>query len=126
MNMFFIGIFGIESKQKEVGYVQEIGCKNCPSKELKIYKTYDFFHFFFIPLFKWNIAYYAICKNCRAVYEIPREKGEGVEKGYKDVLSYWDLKQSEKSESFPQRCGSCGRTVEPNYQYCPYCGEKLK
>ncbi|WP_040215158.1 zinc ribbon domain-containing protein [Clostridium polynesiense] len=124
--MFFIGIFGIESKQKEIGMLEDLGCKSCSRKSLKIIKVYNYFHFFFIPLFKWNKSYYAVCKTCGAIYDIPREKGEGIEKGYKDLINYWDLKFSEHSESIQHTCEKCGKKLEQNFLYCPYCGEKQR
>lgn len=124
--MFFIGIFGIESKEKEIGYAQNIGCKNCSCVNLQIIKVYDFFHFFFIPLFKWNIRYYAICKNCGSVYNISKENGENFERGNKNAITYWELKDCEVQRDIQKRCENCKRIVEENYEYCPYCGKKMR
>lgn len=45
--MFFIGIFGIENKDKEIKIIDNITCKRC-NKIIrgKLMKNYDFFHFF--------------------------------------------------------------------------------
>ena len=51
--MFFIGVFGIDNKEKEIKILNNFCCKNCnESSETKLIKTYSFFHFFFLPLFK--------------------------------------------------------------------------
>ena len=77
--MFFIGIFGIESKSKEIKILENLQCKKCNLKTKgKLIKTFDCFHFFFIPLFKWNESYYVVCNRCNSVYEIPKEKGKEI------------------------------------------------
>ena len=61
--MFFIGIFGIENKQKEVKQLEKIFDKVPVQQELwKINKGYEYFHIFFIPIFRWNEKYYVMCK----------------------------------------------------------------
>lgn len=130
--MFFIGIFGVENKQKEIKFINNVPCKNC-DKGLggKLIKTFDFFHFFFIPIFKWNEVYYVICNKCKSIYEIPLDKGKKIERGEDIEITYWDLKSIEteynnSTYSIGKRCIHCGRTVENNFEYCPYCGEKIK
>jgi len=123
--MFFIGIFGISQKEKDFGRV-ETRCKSCNLQFLRIVKSYSYFHFFFLPVFKWNVQYYAICDSCHIVYGISNDKGEAIEKGYKEVLSYWDLKEASSYHSHENRCPSCHREVEGDFQFCPYCGERLR
>ena len=49
--MFFIGVFGIEDKEKEIKIIRNFQCKNCSiSNGGKINKTFTYFHFFFIPI----------------------------------------------------------------------------
>ena len=130
--MFFIGIFGIRNKQKEIKFVDNIQCRNC-DKGLggKLIKTFNFFHFFFIPLFKWNEKYYIICSGCNSAYEIPKDKGKRAEKGEDIEITYWDLKPAEAiyyndNYSATYRCDHCRGIVESNFEYCPYCGTKIK
>lgn len=135
--MFFIGIFGIESKDKEIKYLNNISCSNCNNETgAKLIKTYSFFHFFFIPLFKWNERYYVICSNCSTIFEIPKDKGKRIENGEDIEITYWDLKKVETGyyntgyynygHTAGNSCSNCGRTVEPHFEYCPYCGTKLR
>lgn len=129
--MFFIGIFGIENKEKEIKILNNLSCKNCNSEVTgRLIKAFDFFHFFFIPLFKWNEKYYVICDQCKTIFSIPKEKGKAVERGENINITYWDLQEvynDYNSNSYynPQKCLKCGNIVEPNFKYCPYCGEKI-
>jgi DNA-directed RNA polymerase subunit RPC12/RpoP len=131
-NMFFIGIFGIQNKEKEIKYLNNISCNSCNSESgAKLIKSYNFFHFFFIPLFKWNEKYYVICSNCSGIFEIPQEKGKRIENGEDVEITYWDLKTVETGHynygyTAGSKCSHCGRTVEPHFEYCPYCGARLR
>ena len=96
--MFFIGVFGIDNKEKEIKILNNFCCKNCnESSEAKLIKTYSFFHFFFLPLFKWNEKYYVICNGCNSIFNIDKEKGKAIERGEKSEISYWDLKEVNNS-----------------------------
>lgn len=96
--MFFIGIFGIEDKRKEIRTIKNLPCKNCNSGgELTLFKQYSSFHFFFIPILKWNIRYYLICNSCNTAYEISKEKGMRAEQGEESAITYWDLNSMDTS-----------------------------
>lgn len=130
--MFFVGMFGVQNKQKEIKILNNISCENC-DKGLggKIIKTFHFFHFFFIPLFRWNEKYYIICSGCNSVYEIPQDKGKRIDKGENIEITYWDLRPintgyDNGNYSAENRCSHCGKVTEPNFKYCPYCGTKIK
>lgn len=127
--MFFIGIFGIETKEKLIKILEGINCKHCTSNRRgKLIKIYTFFHFFFIPIFKWNEKYYITCENCNAVYEIPKEKGKAMEKGEKveivnsDIV---DLNAKYSKYGAMNVCPNCKKVLDKNYKYCPHCGEKI-
>lgn len=130
--MFFIGVFGIENKEKIIKETQRIYCKGCNDYiEGKIIKVYSFFHFFFIPLFKWNEKYYVIYNNCNHVYSISKEKGKSIEHDESYEISYWDLKDFqganyENNNAINNKCFRCGRELERDYIYCPYCGGKIR
>lgn len=128
--MFFIGIFGIEDKEKEVKVLNNIQCKNCNNLNgAKLIKHFTYFHFFFIPIFKWNESYFVICNGCNSVYNISKEKGKGIEKGEDVEITYWDLNEvNNKYGNYysVNRCTRCNREVENNFEYCPYCGEKIR
>lgn len=121
--MFFIGIFGIENKQKLIGTIDDFACKSCKHNHAKVIKYYNYFHFFFIPLFKWGEKYYIVCDECESLYSISKEKGKAFEHG-KDSISYWDIK-SLKINTTPETCPYCNETVENKFDFCPYCGKSL-
>ena len=90
--MFFIGVFGIETKDKELMQLDEVLCPTChQSHPMKLYQHYQVFHFFFIPLIKWNMTYYVACSHCQNISTLNREKGISLEKGETSDLTYWDL-----------------------------------
>ena len=130
--MFFIGVFGIEHKQKEIKMIDNFSCKNCHfNSRGKLIKEYSFFHFFFIPLFKWNEYYYIICSNCNAIYNISKEKGKSAERGEDVNITYWDLSESNynfnnTNKENTRYCSSCGNKININDQFCPNCGKEIQ
>lgn len=127
--MFFIGVFGVDNKEKEVKIINNLTCKNCSiSNKGRLIKTFTFFHFFFIPLFKWNENYYVICDGCNSIYSISREKGKAIESGEYLEITYWDLNEvNNRGENYYsiKRCSKCNKQLDTSFEYCPYCGEKL-
>ncbi len=121
--MFFIGIFGIESKEKSIGKINDFSCKNCRHNHAEIIKSYHFFHFFFIPVFRWKEMYYCICDQCKSIYGISKEKGKAYEK-CGEKISYWDLKALQVNNT-PLTCPFCQNEVKEAFEYCPYCGKTL-
>lgn len=107
--------------------VDNINCKECSiTTSGKLVKDFSFFHFFFIPLFKWNETYYVICDRCSTVYRISKEKGKSIERGEISEVSYWDLEEVGKNNySGIRKCTRCGAEVDNSFMYCPYCGEKI-
>lgn len=130
--MFLIGIFGIENKNKEIMTLKNLNCKKCnKSTSAKLIKNFDFFHIFFIPVFKWNEKYYVVCDQCKAIYNISKDKGKAIENGENVEITYWDLQDVDtgiyNNEFYNSKvCSSCGKTVESNFEYCPYCGAKIR
>jgi hypothetical protein len=130
--MFFFGIFGIESKEKELRFIQNVICKACSSMSTyRLIKVYNYFHFFFIPIFKWGEVYYVEARCCRAVFEIDKEVGRKLETGGDIPLTDADLRQAytgSHSHGYANErvCHTCGRNVDSSYSYCPYCGNKMK
>ena len=126
--MLFIGIFGVESKEKEIKVLNNLSCKSCSDPSTgRLIKSYNYFHFFFIPLIKWNEAYHVICNNCNTIFTIPKEKGKSIERGEEISITYWDLKERENYYGNYNRkiCRSCNNDIDNNFKFCPYCGEKL-
>lgn len=126
--MFFIGIFGIEEKHKEIRNIQNVVCKGCQRMTTyQLIEKYNFFHFFFIPIFKWNYRYYLKCRSCTVVFEIPKELGERLKLGENPVINDMDLNPVFRGENYKTRirCSNCGSEMEMGFQYCPHCGYKL-
>ena len=132
--MFFIGIFGIENRDKEVKELNNLTCKKCNNiVQGKLIKNYDFFHFFFIPLLKWNEKYYVLCDRCKCLYSIQKEKGKAVENGEDVNITYWDLEEvyPDNTINFNDSiydmkiCQNCGAKVKRDFKYCPYCGKEI-
>ncbi|WMJ82421.1 zinc-ribbon domain-containing protein [Clostridium sp. MB40-C1] len=84
-----------------------------------------------MPLFRWGEKYYVLCSGCNSIYESPKEKGKIIERGEDIKVTYGDLKPIEtgyNKEGYlvETRCKYCGEVVEPKFEYCPYCGTKIK
>lgn len=127
--MFFIGIFGINSKNKEIREIQNIICKACGTlSSYKLVKTYDCFEFFFIPLFRWNTRYYLVSRCCGSIFEIPIDLGHRLEDGENISINDLDLKEVKinNQHSGNNICPNCGRLINGDFTYCPYCGSKIK
>ncbi|WML33776.1 zinc ribbon domain-containing protein [Clostridium sp. OS1-26] len=126
--MFFVGIFGIEDKKKEIRAIRNLSCKNCDAVSgLTLFKVYSYFHIFFLPLFRWNERYYLVCNRCNSMYEISKEKGIRAERGEEEAITYWDLKSMEYgyyNNHVQHKCKNCGKEIESNFEYCPYCGKR--
>jgi hypothetical protein len=127
IEVFFVGIFGVETKEKVIRDVQNLVCKSCGSMtSYKLIKTYSFFHFFFIPLFKWGEKYYLFSRCCNKAFEISKEIGKDLESGREIVLRDEDLQLIYRNQSYVNaQCPSCNSPLENNYSFCPHCGRKL-
>lgn len=121
--MFFIGVFGITSKDKLLRDSQ-VECKECNSTlPKKVIKRYNTFHVFFIPTVRWNLNYFCVCPSCKSVFEIKKEKGQAYEENPAEELTYWDLTTVKKGK--PLRfCKACGAEIDRSHTFCPKCGEK--
>ena len=142
--MFFIGIFGTSFKEKIIKILNSIPCKSCNwNTSGKPIKKYSYFHFFFIPIFKYGIEYYVVCNRCNSIYRISKEKGLALERGEITELKAYDLEYLGKENNYnsnnyernngfnsefnlKSKCPKCGALVDEKFTYCPECGEKLK
>lgn len=123
--MFFIGIFGIENKDKKVKELTSLSCKKCNRTTTgELIKNYNYFHLFFFPIIKWGETYYVTCNQCGSLFLISKEKGESIENGENIEVTYWDLQENHENNHY-RVCGNCGNRIEANYKYCPHCGEKI-
>lgn len=123
-SMFFIGIFGIEDNVKELRAIRNIVCPVCGRyASAWLLFSYTFFHFFFIPLFKWNKTYFIKFDCCGAVYACAKDTAD-------EILRTGEI-DFEKCSKQSQGCGGaehcpyCGGRLSGGFAYCPYCGKKL-
>jgi ssDNA-binding Zn-finger/Zn-ribbon topoisomerase 1 len=124
--LFFIGVFGIENKEKEIREIQNRVCKSCGKlTSYTLVKTYNYFHIFFIPTFKWSTRYYLIARCCGAVFEIPLGLGRKLEAGEDMPIKDEDLTGINQGYG-ASTCPSCRSQVEHKFLYCPYCGTKMR
>lgn len=121
--MVFIGIMGMDQRQKVVKDFQAFPCLNCKDEPRgKLVKVYSTFHIFFIPIFKWNEKYILLCGKCQHGFEVSKEKGKKVETG-EETISYWDLKPLQPLQ---KTCVYCGHVLENNHKFCPECGKEVR
>jgi len=121
--MIFIG--GVSDKKMELGTLKPTTCKNCLQiHAMTLVKEYYFFHFFFLPIWKWNLKYEVICTGCHGVMAIPEAKGKAWEQGVEIELDSTDL-EILNAEQLQKECSQCHKAVAHTFQYCPYCGSKL-
>jgi hypothetical protein len=119
-------IGGIGSKMKEIGSFHNFICPFCGRlTRLIIYKRYDYFHLFFILLFRWNLSYLAQSTCCDGWLSLPFEKGRSFEKNPDLLLSSKDFTPLSNSFVPKPQCPYCRHTVQEGYHYCPYCGKQL-
>ena len=124
--MFFIGIFGIQQKQKEISTVRNIICPTCEGLgSYEVIKVYDYFHMFFLPVFKWNIRYYIRTSCCKKIMEVNLEVGERIEDGEIVEMKPEDVKELKRMTT-SSICRNCGVTIDPHFTYCPYCGKHVR
>lgn len=120
--MFFIGIFGIQSKSKLQKEYENVICPDCGRfSRAELFESYMYFHFFFIPLFKWDRKYYIKLRCCNAIYVA--EQDYAKELLGNDTIDFTRLKKAGISDS--RTCPNCGVYVDTSFNYCPNCGHKL-
>ena len=103
---FFIG--GIQPRTVRLEKRPE-ACPFCFHLDVYLKRTDQYISVFFIPIIRIKKGVpFLTCENCRAVLD--RDDGFiGMDRGGDRI----------------RRCGSCGRSVEPDFDYCPYCGKHL-
>ncbi|EJO5348062.1 zinc ribbon domain-containing protein [Clostridium botulinum] len=125
--MFFFGIFGINTKQEEIEDFENIVCKKCGTlSRYTVIKTYNIFHFFFIPLIKWGEKYYLKSRCCNTIYIISKENLHCVRS--QGNLNDIDLEEvytkCSRVNNSTMICNNCGKEIKCSFDYCPYCGKK--
>ncbi len=90
-------------------------------------KTYNVFHFFFIPLIKWGKKYYLKSRCCNTIYAISKENLDRVkvERSFNNIDLEEIYTESSSDNNDTMICSNCGRAINCSFKYCPHCGEKL-
>jgi hypothetical protein len=126
--VFFFGIFGVDTKSKEIKDINNITCKQCGRYGVyRLVKQYSYFHFFFIPLFKWGEKYFVVSRCCKSVFNLNTEKGRNLEQGNDFItIEETDLEYlyGEERHSI-DTCPNCSHGIDRSFEFCPYCGKKI-
>lgn len=115
--MLFIGIFGIGDKEEEKQLNFEI--ENCLNPIL--IQQCRMFHFFFVPIYKWNRKYFIKCDTSKLL-ELKEQKGYEVWNDSSKTVSCWDYEIVYEV----RKCPNCWAVVKGEYVYCPKCGTKIE
>jgi len=122
--MFFIGIFGIERKEKELKSFSAV-CPECAKFcRARLIFSYTYFHIFFIPTFRWDKKYALVLNCCGCVYDVPQNYADELLGS--ETVDFTRLKRKPREYGVPPVCPGCGRILERGFAYCPYCGTTLK
>lgn len=122
--MFFI--FGINSRQEDLGSISGSSCKVCGSGDTyQAFVTYQVLSIFFLPIIKWDRKYYLREKSCGSIFEIDEELGRDIEAGRNINISDSDLKLIVSSYRQTRTCPTCGYQADLSFDYCPKCGQRL-
>ncbi|MGB3973931.1 MAG: zinc ribbon domain-containing protein [Peptococcia bacterium] len=123
--MFFIGIFGIQDKDKYIGTYNNIECPSCGRlARYEIHKLFRYFHIFFIPVFRWNVKYIVKSSCCGSLYELDSLVGREFEKNPNTEIKQENLRRINNYLPF-RYCSTCNTDVAAEFNYCPYCGGQL-
>lgn len=124
--MFFI--IGISQREKRLSYQQTMICKVCGKfGRLEVLMTYTCFTLFFLPLFRWNVKYYATASCCGSVYLLDNDLGKRIARGEVLDLTEEDLINPVHQNNYggALHCSRCGYQCSSDFTYCPKCGNKL-
>ncbi len=123
--MFFVGIFGVQSKVESLKTEVGTPCPVCGAFDrYDIKKAYTYFHFFFLPLWKWNKRYYVQTRCCQRVCSLDESIGSRIEAGEPVEIPREHI-TCDQSHDVPSLCSRCREPVEPSHRFCPHCGVEL-
>ena len=122
--MFFLGIFGANSKVVPAGQVSAAACPACGEMaSLSVCRRYSCVHFFFIPLVNYDSVYLATCPRCASVFELDPALGRRLAHGGEITVPPGGLRLL-RNNVLP-RCPACGAPQQKDSLYCNRCGAKL-
>ena len=123
--MFFIGIFGIEDKEKPIRDFTNVVCPVCGRlTSAYFFERYTYFHLFFIPTFRWNKHFFVKLRCCGAVYEADAAYAEQLKTAADiDFARLKKISGGFGGDMFAH-CSRCGAEFDASFAYCPHCGAK--
>ena len=121
MLFFFIGIFGIQDKQRIIKDFNNVLCACGRLSSAELIEEYTYFHFFFLPIFKWNRRYYVRFRCCNRIFKVPEDYVSDLKDG--SDIDVGRLEEMGRVDEYI--CPNCGAYVEKSFSYCPYCGVNL-
>lgn len=123
--MFFIGIFGIENKNKIISTKQNVICPVCNAfGRYDILKSYTFFHVFFIPLGQWNKRYYIQTHCCKRLCSLDKDVGQKIENGEPVEITQETIHCNDSIKN-GHYCPRCSSQLDSSFRYCPNCGNRV-
>lgn len=106
---FFVG--GIQPKTKTLDETPRL-CPACGLAQARLKRIDHYLSLFFIPLFPVKKGEpLLMCDRCG--YAAPPEQ------------TFHERPTDVVAPPITVRCPSCGKTLEPSFAYCPYCGKKV-
>lgn len=122
--MFFIGIFGVQNESKTIEAKPNVICPLCGAYgRYEVIKTYNYFHIFFIPVWKWNVRYFIKTRCCGKVCEIEKDMGVRMERGESVTIGWEHIHHGE--QEIIDLCPNCSAQLAPGFNYCPNCGARI-
>jgi len=95
-------------------------CDTCQlTGEINLIKTYQCLRLFFIPIFKWQVKYY-LKHSCGGQTELTEEIALGLLYGSISIENI-HMSHIKQNRMF---CEKCGKQLNAEFDYCPYCGNK--
>lgn len=118
--MFFVGVFGIGSKNKNLGAVK-FKCTGCINESFSLIELSKTFDLFFIPIFKFSKKYLIVCNSCKSMYEVKQTSLDKILNS--KVIQYEDIKEIILEANI---CPYCNTHTTKEFSFCPKCGKALK
>jgi uncharacterized C2H2 Zn-finger protein len=103
--MFLIA--GISPKTNTIDPTPRM-CPQCGLVQAFLKRTDSYFSLFFIPLFRVKEGEaFLHCERCNT------------------IATQSGIRFQNRPEASGSRCSACGRNMERDYQFCPYCGRPV-
>lgn len=131
-------MIGVSEGSKEFDYTRTTICPGCGRYgRYIVYMTYTVLSLFFIPCFKWNKQYYVRMSCCGKTYRLNPETGKRIARGEEVEITPEDLEEVNMGWSdggissranwtgASKTCSHCGYVADPDFEYCPKCGNRL-